>query len=140
APVRFLAANPYSRFHADSLVIELATRPGRAQATLRGATLVSARVRPGGTAHVRAELERWRGARETVALDIPVPDELPDGRYLMHVGGGLEADRFLAARLPARFRPVSLDDAWERLAETRRSDALHVGIWARAPEINSDGD
>jgi hypothetical protein len=118
----------------------LETRPGRAQVTLRGAALVGARVRPGGVAHVRAELEPWRGARETVTLDVPVPDELPDGRYLVHVGGGLEADRFLASRLPGRFRPVSLDDAWERLAETRRSDALHVAIWARAPEIDSDGD
>jgi hypothetical protein len=140
APVRFLAANPYSRFHADSLVIVLETHAGRAQSTLRSAGLAASRVRPGGVAHVRIELERWRGAREAVSIDLPVPDELPDGRYLVHVGGGLEADRFLAARLPARFRPVSLDDAWERLAEARRSDAVHGAIWARAPEIDSDGD
>jgi hypothetical protein len=140
APVRFLAANPYARFHADSLVIELETHAGRAQSSLRGATLASARVRPGGVARVRAELERWRGPRETVTLEVPVPEELPDGRYLLHVGGGLEADRFTAARLPARFRPVSLDDAWDRLAEARRSDVLFAGLWARAPEIDSDGD
>ena len=140
APVRFLAANPYARFHADSLVIELETHAGRALSSLRGASLVAARVRPGGVAHVRAELERWRGPRETVTLDIPVPEELPDGRYLLHVAGGAEADRFTAARLPARFRPVSLDDAWERLSEARRSDVLHAGLWARAPEIDADGD
>jgi hypothetical protein len=140
APVRFLAANPYARFHADSLVIELETHAGRAQSSLRGAALVASRVRPGGVAHVRAELERWRGPRETVVLDVPVPEELPDGRYLLHVAGGLEADRFTAARLPARFRPISLDDAWERLAEARRSDVLFAALWARAPEIDSDGD
>jgi hypothetical protein len=140
APVRFLAANPYARFHADSLVIELETHVGRALSSLRGASLVATRVRPGGVAHVRAELERWRGPRETVTLDVPVPEELPDGRYLLHVAGGAEADRFTAARLPARFRPVSLEDAWERLSEARRSDVLHVGLWARAPEIDADGD
>jgi SpoIVB peptidase S55 len=139
-PVRFLATNPYTRFHADSLVIELETRAGRTQSALRAATLVASRVRPGGVAHVRAELERWRGARETVTLDVPVPEELPDGRYVLHVAGGLEADRFTAARLPSRFRPISLDDAWERLAEARRSDVLHAGLWARAPEIDTDGD
>ena len=140
APVRFLAANPFARFHADSLRIELETHAGRALSTLRGASLVASRVRPGSVAHVRAELERWRGARETVTLDVPVPEELPDGRYLLHVAGGGEADRFAAARLPGRFRVVSLDDAWDRLGELRRSDVLFAGLWARAPEIDTDGD
>src|SRR5262245_58130715 len=54
APVRFLAVNPYARFHADSLVIELETHAGRAQSSLRGASLVASRVRPGGVARVRA--------------------------------------------------------------------------------------
>ena len=140
APVRFLFANPFARFHADSLTIELETHAGRALANLRGASLVASRVRPGGVAQVRAELEHWRGARETVTLDVPVPEELPDGRYVLHVAGGAEADRFTAARLPSRFRPVSLADAWERLAEVRRSDVLLAGLWARAPEIDADGD
>jgi len=140
APVRFLASNPYARFHADSLVIELETHAGREQSSLRGATLVASRVRPGGVARVRAELERWRGPRETVVLDVPVPEELPDGRYLLQIAGGLEADRFTAARLPARFRPTSLEDAWDRLGEARRSDVLFAALWARAPEIDSDGD
>jgi hypothetical protein len=139
APVRFLFANPFARFHADSIGIELETRAGRALTTLRSASLVASRVRPGSVAHVRAELERWRGARETVMLDVPVPEELPDGRYLLHVGGGAEADRFTAARLPGRFRVVSLEDAWDRLAAVRRSDVLLAGLWARAPEIDTDG-
>jgi hypothetical protein len=114
-------------------VIELETHAGREQSSLRGATLVASRVRPGGVARVRAELERWRGPRETVVLDVPVPEELPDGRYLLQVAGGLEADRFTAARLPARFRPTSLEDAWDRLGEARRSDVLFAALWgARA--------
>jgi hypothetical protein len=140
APVRFLAANPYTRFHADSLVVTLETRPGRAQSVLREASLVASRVRPGGVAHVSAEIERWRGGRQTIALDVPVPEELPDGRYLLSVAGGIEFDHFTAARLPARFRVTSLEDAWERLGAARRSDVLHAGIWARAPEVNADGE
>lgn len=140
APVRFLSSNPFERFHADSIVVEMDVRPGREQATLRAISLVRTSVRPGGVARVRAVLEHWRGPRETVTLDVPVPEELPDGRYVMTVSGGLEFDRFLAARLPARFRVVSVEDAWSRLALTRRSDALHVGLWARAPEISTDGE
>jgi hypothetical protein len=140
APVRFLFANPYARFHADSIAIELEAHAGRALSTLRGASLAAARVRPGGVARVRVELERWRGSRQTVTLEVPVPEELPDGRYLLHVAGGAEADRFTAARLPARFRPLSLEDAWVRLAAVRRSDVLFAGLWARAPEIDADGE
>ena len=140
APVRFLTNNPYRRFRADSLVVELTTEPGRMQSTLRSATLTTASVRPGGVAHVRAEIERWRGARSTIALDVPVPEELPDGRYVLELGGGPEFDRFMATRLPARFRAVSLEDAWQRLGAARRSDALYAGVWARAPEVSVDGD
>jgi len=139
-PLRFLAANPFTRFRADSVVVEITLRPGRAQSALRAATLGAPRVRPGGTVRVSAQLERWRGERETVSLDLPVPEELPDGRYVLHVGGGPEADRYTAARLPARFRVVSLEDAWQRLGRARRSDALHVTLWARAPEVNADGE
>ena len=140
APLRFLASNPYRRFRADSVVVTLDTRPGREQSTLRSAALVRTTVRPGGVVRVRAQIERWRGPRETVTLDVPVPEELPDGRYLLEVAGGAEFDRFLAARLPSRFRAISLDDAWQRLGSSRRSDALYAGLWARAPEISADGD
>jgi hypothetical protein len=34
---------------------------------------------------------------------------------------------------------VSLQDAWDRLAAVRRSDVLLAGLWARAPEIDTDG-
>ena len=140
APVRFLVGNPYARFRADSIVVTLDTRPGREQSTLRSAALVRPSVRPGGVATVRAQIERWRGARETVTLDVPVPEELPDGRYLLELAGGPEFDRFVAARLPSRFRVISLEDAWQRLGASRRSDALYAGVWARAPEVSVDGD
>ena len=140
APVRFLAANPHRRFAADSLAVRLDVVPGRAQTTLRSATLARASVRPGGSARVELQLQRWRGAREALTLDVPVPEELPDGRYQLWLGGGLEADRFLASRLPGRFRVVSYEDAWQRLAAARRADAVHAQLWARAPEVSADGE
>lgn len=140
APLRFLVSNPYSRFRADSVVVTLDTRPGREYSSLRAAALVRPTVRPGGVATVRAQIERWRGARTTLLLDVPVPEELPDGRYLLEVAGGPEFDRFTAARLPSRFRAVSLADAWQRLGSARRSDGLYAGLWARAPEVSADGE
>jgi hypothetical protein len=114
--------------------------PGRVQWTVRGARTASAAVRPGGIVRVNVDMERWRGERRTVAVDVRVPDEFPDGRYSLWLGGGSEFDRAVAARLPWRFRPVSLDDAWQRLGSFHRSDALYSGLWARAPEVSSGGE
>ena len=140
SPLRFLASNPYERCRFDSLRIAIEAVPGRAQWTVRGASAGSAAVRPGGTARVTVELERWRGERRTVVVPVRVPDEFPEGRYSLWLGGGTEFDRAVAQRLPWRFRPVSLDDAWRRLGTFHRSDSLYCGLWARAPEVSSDGE
>lgn len=139
-PVRFLAANPYTRLRPDSIAVHIQSEPGRKQATIRSATLTAPTVRPGAEARLQVQVERWRGVRETVTLQVPVPEELPDGRYQLHVAGGAEADRLLATRLPARFRVLSLADGIARLSAARQNDELHVTLWARAPEVSADGD
>lgn len=139
-PLRFLAANPFERCRFDSLRIALEVTPGREQWTLRNARTLAATTRPGGRLRVSVELERWRGERRTVDVDVTVPEEFPDGRYTLWLGGGAEFDRAVAARLPWRFRPVSLADAWDRLGAFHRSDAIYTAFWARAPEVSSDGE
>jgi hypothetical protein len=139
-PLRFLYNNPFQRVKLDSIAVRAQIQPGRAQWVLRAASLGAPTVRPGGVLHLDAELEPWRGSRESHALELAVPRDLPDGKYVLWVGGGSEADRFTATRLPGRYRPTSLADAWQRLAAVRASDALHAMLWARAPEITSDGE
>lgn len=139
SPLRFLYGNPFERFHLDSLSVELDITPGRTQSTLRSASLSRPAVRPGGTVSVACDIEPWRGTKETSQITISVPEELPAGRYVLWLGGGSEADRFKAGRLPGRFRPVSVEDALRRLSSLHRSDALYSMLWARAPEVTSEG-
>jgi len=139
SPLRFLYNNPFERFHLDSLSLDLAIAPGRAQSTLRSASLGRPSVRPGGTLQVQCDLEPWRGPRESRTIELHVPEELSPGRYVLWLGGGSEADRITASRLPGRFRPVSVRDAWNRLGSLRSSDALYSMLWTRAPEVTSDG-
>ena len=139
APLRFLFNNPYERPRLDSIAVEIESRPEREQLTLRAARLLEAAVRPGRALHVRCTIEHWRGASDSRDVTLQVPEELPPGRYLVWIGGGAELTRFEAARLPGRFRPTSLADAWTRLGRTRSSDALYAALVARAPELTSDG-
>ena len=136
-PLRFLLGNPFQRLRLDSLEIALSTTLRRESWTLRSARTSSASVKPGGIITVDCELEAWRGGVRHRTFQLPVPVELPDGRYVVWLGGGPELSRFEAARLPGRYRAVSLDDAWRRLRATRASDALYAGLFARAPEITS---
>jgi hypothetical protein len=139
APLRFLFNNPFERLSLDSVRVTLEVEPGREQWTLRGARVLDAAVRPGGRVRVRCDLERWHGERETRELDLAMPEEVPEGRYLLWIGGGPELTRYEASRLPWRYRPTSLDDAWRRLSATRSGDALYLALYARAPEVTSEG-
>ncbi len=139
APLRFLMGNPYERLRLDSLEITLKTTPRREAWTLRSARLLESSVKPGSMLHVDCELEAWRGGIQHRTLELPVAEELPDGRYALWIGGGTELSRFEAARLPGRYHIESLDDGWRRLAATRSSDALYLALTARAPEVTTEG-
>jgi hypothetical protein len=138
-PLGFLFGNPYQVLRLDSLDVTVRVAPGREQWTLRSARLLDAAVRPGGRARIECRIEHWRGARETVRLDVPVPEELPEGRYALWIGGGPELMRFEATRFPGRFRPVSLDDAWQRLGRVRSAGGLYSVIVANAPDVTASG-
>jgi hypothetical protein len=139
SPLRFLYGNPFASLELDSVALRLDVVPGRESWTLRGAEVLSAAVRPGRSIRIRYELERWRGGRQSRIVTIPVPEEVPDGRYTVWLGGGPELSRFEAARLPGRYRPASLDEAWRRLDDYRSSDAMYATLVARAPEVTSGG-
>jgi hypothetical protein len=138
-PLRFLFGNPFGALRLDSVAVSIEAVPGREQWTLRSARVLDAAVRPGGTLRVECEVERWHGGRSSVSLTLAVPEEVPEGRYVLWLGGGPELSRYEASRLPARYRPTSLDDAWRRLAEMRPGDALYATLFASAPEVTREG-
>ena len=138
-PLRFLYNNPYQRLALDSVRVRVETAGERNTWSLRAAQLLEPSVRPGGDVRVRCDLERWRGGHESATFTLHVPEEAPAGRYVVWVGGGPELSRREATRLPGRYRPSSLDEAWTRLGETRPSDHLHAALIARAPEVTRSG-
>src|SRR4030095_3966259 len=50
-----------------------------------------------------------------------------------------ELNRYEASKLPARFRPTSLEEAWRRFAALRPSNQLYVTLIAKAPGVTADG-
>jgi hypothetical protein len=139
APLRFLYNNPYQRLALDSVNVRVETVGERNTWSLRSAQLLQPSVKPGGDVHVRCDLERWRGDHQTATFTLHLPEEAPPGQYIVWVGGGAEMSRREASRLPGRYRPGSLAEAWSRLSDFRPSDRLHAALLARAPEVTRSG-
>jgi len=139
APLAFLWSNPFERLALDSLDLVVQATPGRARWTLQSARVLDPVVRPGGTVRVRAELEQWQGPRETRDVALRIPEEIPDGRFAIFLGGSRELQSYEARSLPGRYRPTSLDDAWRRFAGLRPDEGLYAAVVGRAPEVTSDG-
>src|SRR5262249_12570062 len=115
-PLRFLFNNPYAAIRLDSVTVTIAASPRRAEWTLHSARVLDAAVRPGGSLRIECDVDRWHGESSRLTMRIPVPEQVPDGRLILWVGGGSELTRYEATRLPGRYRPASLEDAWRRLA------------------------
>jgi hypothetical protein len=139
APLEFLFNNPYQRIRFDSLTAVIEVEPAREQWVLRNARLDRVEVKPGDQVEVLVEVERFRGARETHRLKLPVPAELGDGDVMVWVGGGAELMRYESSRTPARYQPVSLSDAWRRLSAWRSSDGIYAALAVRYPEVTAGG-
>jgi hypothetical protein len=138
-PVRFLLNNPFERCVLDSVRVRVETTPGRESLTLRSARVLESAVRPGQDVHVRCELEAWHGRRSALDVALNVPEEAPDGGYVLFLGGSAELTRYEAQKLPGRYRPTSLDDAWQRLGSLRDSEGLYAALFAIAPEVTRRG-
>lgn len=139
APLRFLFNNPFAALRLDSVTVAIEAAPTREQWTLRSARVLDAAVRPGSAVRIECEVERWHGRRSRVTMSVTAPEELPDGRYVLWLGGGAELSRYEAARLPGRYRPTSLEDAWRRIGDNRPNDALYAALFANAPEVTREG-
>ncbi len=138
-PERFLLNNPFERCVLDSIRVSVESAPGREAFTLRSARVLESAVRPGQDVHVRCDLEAWHGRRSTLDVALNVPEEAPDGGYVLFVGGSSELNRYEAQKLPGRYRPTSLEDAWRRLGRLRDSEGLYASLFAIAPEVTRRG-
>ena len=139
-PLQLLLNNPFAAYDADSLVFDLDVVSGLSRAQLVSASVEPRTLRPGGTAHVSAELRDYRGSSSFVHFDVPVPEAQPEGRLVIALAGGTELDRQETPRLPGRHRANSLPELLQRLAERRRGDRLYAILYGPAFEATFDGE
>ena len=139
SPFTMLLGNPFAPLEADSIGLDLTVWPGLSGGSIEALRLGSAVVRPGETIDVFATVRDRRGAEREISFSLPVPEDQPDGRLVVAVGGGAELDRQEASRLPARHQAASFDALLARLADRRRDDHLYAALYGSGLEPVVDG-
>lgn len=139
APLGLLLDNPFAPFDAESLALDVDIVAGPSRAQVWAARVEPTVARPGDVVQVIATLQDVRGGRQDVAVPLTVPEDQPDGRLVLAVGGGAELDRQEAARLPGRHRAVSLASLLERLSDRRRDDHLYAALYGPGVEPTIEG-
>lgn len=88
----YLVNNHLERIEISRIGIELTQHPQPRLATLVEAHASSTRVRPGDTVSLNLDLAEYRGRRRRASMDVGIPTSIPEGRYSLLVGDGVNID------------------------------------------------
>lgn len=128
--VNLLARNPFRPIRIEEIDCRIVLDPRRELADLDSIRLASDRVRPGETLRLVATLRPYHGERRSLALELPIPDDFPEGTHEVVI---CDLTRSLQRRMrntPGLLEPKTADDLVKLLREraepTRTSLYLHV--------------
>jgi len=110
-----LANNPFKNVRLTEVKAELDVKAGLRAALIDSVRVGSVKARPGKPLKLSVRLMRYRQQAETIELDVPIPDDLPNGHYSVLVtdaDGAMQADRNAA---PSRFDPRTYAEMLELL-------------------------
>ncbi len=79
--VNILVRNAIEPVRVDSVECSVEIEPGRRVAQIESVRLLSEAVEPGGVLRSVVTLKPYKGDRETVAIDLPIPADFPIGSH-----------------------------------------------------------
>jgi len=124
----YLTQNSLERARIEAIDIRLAQSAKPRSATLVDAHADRTVVRPGDRVTVSLDLLPYRGERYRHSVAVPLPEDLPDGRYSLLVGDGASADATRLLLQPAE--PLSFGQALTLLRSFHsRRDLVVMGVF-----------
>jgi hypothetical protein len=139
-PLGNMSENPFGQARIESIHMRVKISPTPRLLRLEGLSLDKNRYVPGDTVAVKAQLWRWHGERFMREVRVKLPDDLPDGRYRLVVGGATTAGQALRARHPEMFDPRDLPQLLEalRLVAQSRQDRLYAALYLNEADLAVD--
>lgn len=131
-----LVGNPFREIDVASVEMDVEVTPEFRVDRLLRATPRRARVEPGETLALTTVWQPFRGAEYERVLEIPVPADLADGSYVLHLLDAAGETMMRQRRDPGAFQPRSAEDV---LALVRADDvpANRVHLHFMEPGVGS---
>jgi hypothetical protein len=128
--VNLIARNPFGPIRIEEIDCRIVLDPRRELADLDSIRLASDRVAPGETLRLFATLRPYQGERRTMTLELPIPDDFPEGTHELVVCDMSRSLQRTMKNTPGMLEPRTADDLivlLRRRAEpTRTALYLHV--------------
>ncbi len=123
-----LVNNPFQQMPPDKITLDVEITPRNLAVSLWDVRLSDNVVRPGQTVTIQAALKGFRSEPIPFTLELPIPQDCPDGKYQLQILGSDAYQAFLNKTAPQRFTAVdsqSLLDGFNRVLNIPQ-DRLYV--------------
>jgi hypothetical protein len=128
--VNIVVRNPMAPVRIEAIDCDVEISSGRTVASIESVRLASDRLEPGQTLKAFVTLKPFKGDRETVEIDLPLPADLDEGQYDASLCDMANSLRRRFRNEPALMEPRDLDGLLQALriqtAPKRSSISLHV--------------
>jgi hypothetical protein len=128
--LNMLGYNAHQPVRVTKVECKTQVSAGRRTAEIESVELESETLAPGEPLRATVVLKPYKGQRQRVTVELPLPADLPEGSYTATVGDGVMAARQELRDKPHLGSPQSLDQLWESLrvqtAAKRTQLALRV--------------
>ncbi len=130
-PLSLLTFNPGHSVRVEKAKISLTLRRGIQSASLGRARVRPARPKPGDTLTVGVELLPYRSQPQWTKFSMPLPADLPEGKYVLHISDGSTAFATELNRAQERWSYPGLRPIREAFAKRRPANTLVAVLYGR---------
>lgn len=138
APISAMLNNPFGVARVEQVRVKARLSDEDRRVMLLSVRLDRTTYRPGELVRAEVLMQRYKGPRFTRTIEVDLPDELPDGRYGLQIGGAELVMAAMQQQNPRLFDPRTLEellDAMRRLASVR-SDRLYGILDLGRPSVS----
>ncbi len=128
-PMQVLANSNLGEIHLNRVDVGVEFSEGLRSARIEELELEKKLWRPGEMLRGSFTLRRYRGGMESFPIEIPLPDDLPDGKLKLRLCDAPSSEGWDDKRAPNRLRAVSVNDLVRLLGEMRSNDKVYCQLF-----------
>jgi hypothetical protein len=129
--IHLLLYNPFEPVNIKRIDCDTRITPGRRTAEIEAVELDSAIYSPGDTVKAAVFLRPYKGTRERLAVNLELPQDLPEGSYQACVTDDLASARLEIRDNPSLGNPQTLEQVFDMLKV--QTDARRTNLVLRVP-------